>query len=602
MKKYILFCFAFFSFCYVSLAQKEATLAQQYMTNGEYDKAADIYKKLYNENSSGYYKAYFNCLVVMAEYKEIEKIVEKQKKTNPENLTYYVDMGYAYEKKGDTKARDQQFNQAIQKIKNNKAQVNMLANAFVGLDELERAIEVYERAQKIVTDYSFNYEVAGLYFRAGKFELALDTYLNYYNENDQNGVSKTQAVLLRILDEEKDHELLQEKIFERIQKNQNEILFTELLIWEYIQLKDFEGAFIQAKALDKRNKENGERIFDLAETAKIEGAYDAAIEGYNYIISKGKNYPYYFSSRNGILNCRKDKIFKTNNYSTVDINELKNSYVDFLNEYQKNDMRAATVTDDLAKLEGFYIHNIDRAIQLLEPVIEWPSLSITDRSRIKLDLGDFYLISGDVWEATLLYSQVDKAMKDEPLGEEARYKNAKLAYYRGDFKYSQALLDVLKAATSELVANDAMQLSVFITENLGLDSVAEPMMLFADADLMVFQNKTPEAIVLLDTLNARYPAHKLADNILYLKASIALKQQNITAAVELLENIRQNFTYELLADDAVFKLAEIYQYDLNDLENAKLCYEQIILNFQDSLYANEARKRYRELRGDNLNQ
>ncbi|MBP8915792.1 MAG: tetratricopeptide repeat protein [Chitinophagales bacterium] len=601
MKKFLTILFVLTALSATSFSQSDATLAQQFMSNGEYDKAADIYKKLYNENANSYYKSYYNCLLVLNDFKEIEKIIGKQIKNNPENLTYYVDLGYAYEKNGNTKERDKQWELAIQKITDNKTQVNLLANAFVGLDQLYNAIKTYEKAQKIVSTYSFNYELGGMYYRAGNLDLSVETYLDYYAENDKSAMSKTTAALSRILDEEKDHTLLQEKIFERIQKNQNEILFTELLIWDYIQLKDFDGAFIQAKALDKRNKENGERVFDLAETAKIEGAYDNAIEGYNYIIAKGKNFPYYFSSKNGILNCRKDKIFKTNSYSDVDISELKSSYTDFLQEYLKNDFRAATVTADLAKLEAFYIHDIDRAIEILEPVVEWPALNISDRSKIKLDLGDFYLISGDVWEATLLYSQVDKAMKDEPLGEEARLKNAKLAYYRGDFKYSQGMLDVLKAATSELVSNDAMKLSVFITENLALDSVSEPMELFAKADLMVFQNKIKEAVIILDTLDARYPAHKLADDILFLKSTIALRQKDITTAVAYLETIRENYTYELLADDAIFKLAEIYQYDFKDLEKAKLCYEQIILNFKDSLYANEARKRFRALRGDNLN-
>ncbi|MBP9220381.1 MAG: tetratricopeptide repeat protein [Chitinophagales bacterium] len=601
MKKFLTILFVLTALSATSFSQSDATLAQQFMSNGEYDKAADIYKKLYNENANSYYKSYYNCLLVLNDFKEIEKIIGKQIKNNPENLTYYVDLGYAYEKNGNTKERDKQWELAIQKITDNKTQVNLLANAFVGLDQLYNAIKTYEKAQKIVSTYSFNYELGGMYYRAGNLDLSIETYLDYYAENDKSAMSKTTAALSRILDEEKDHTLLQEKIFERIQKNQNEILFTELLIWDYIQLKDFDGAFIQAKALDKRNKENGERVFDLAETAKIEGAYDNAIEGYNYIIAKGKNFPYYFSSKNGILNCRKDKIFKTNSYSDVDISELKSSYTDFLQEYLKNDFRAATVTADLAKLEAFYIHDIDRAIEILEPVVEWPALNISDRSKIKLDLGDFYLISGDVWEATLLYSQVDKAMKDEPLGEEARLKNAKLAYYRGDFKYSQGMLDVLKAATSELVSNDAMKLSVFITENLALDSVSEPMELFAKADLMVFQNKIKEAVIILDTLDARYPAHKLADDILFLKSTIALRQKDITTAVAYLETIRENYTYELLADDAIFKLAEIYQYDFKDLEKAKLCYEQIILNFKDSLYANEARKRFRALRGDNLN-
>ena len=270
MKKFLTILFVLTALSATSFSQSDATLAQQFMSNGEYDKAADIYKKLYNENANSYYKSYYNCLLVLNDFKEIEKIIGKQIKNNPENLTYYVDLGYAYEKNGNTKERDKQWELAIQKITDNKTQVNLLANAFVGLDQLYNAIKTYEKAQKIVSTYSFNYELGGMYYRAGNLDLSVETYLDYYAENDKSAMSKTTAALSRILDEEKDHTLLQEKIFERIQKNQNEILFTELLIWDYIQLKDFDGAFIQAKALDKRNKENGERVFDLAELHKID--------------------------------------------------------------------------------------------------------------------------------------------------------------------------------------------------------------------------------------------------------------------------------------------------------------------------------------------
>lgn len=585
----------------VATAQTDANLAQQYMSNGEYDKAADIYKKLFDETPNSYYKSYLNCLLVIGDYKSIERIVDKQIKKNPNNLTYYVDLGNAYGKKGDEAARQQQFDLAIKKMTDDRNQVNQLAMAFIGSDELKRAIDVYEKGKKLVKDYSFNYELAGLYYRDGRLDLSIETYLDYYSEGEMTAWSKTTNALQRMLDEPDDHSLLQEKLFARIQKGQNEIAYTELLIWDYIQVRDYDGAFIQAKALDKRYKENGERIYDLAETARTEGEYDAAIECYNYIISKGRDYPFYFSSRNGILNCRKEKIFTTNTYTPLDVAELKKSYQAFLIEYQRSDSRAASVTDDLAKLEAFYAHEVDSAIILLEDVVAWPSLSNAERGRLKLDLGDFYLISGDVWESTLLYSQVDKTMKDEPLGEEARFKNAKLAYYRGDFSYAQGLLNVLKAATSELVANDAMKLSVFITENLGLDSVTAPMELFAQADLMVFQHNIPAALTLLDTLAARFPGHSLTDDILFLKADIALKDQRVDDAIGFLENIRQNYSFELMADDAIFKLGEIYQFDKKDNEKAKLCYEQIILNYKDSLYVNEARKRYRTLRGDNVN-
>ncbi|HNJ90566.1 MAG TPA: tetratricopeptide repeat protein [Chitinophagales bacterium] len=600
MKKLVIIC-CFLS-CYLTAgAQTDAALAQQYMSTGQYDKAADLYKNLFNDNPNGYYKAYYNCLLVLQDYKEVEKIIDKQIKKNPDNLTYYVDYGIVLEKQGDKKNATKQYESAIQKMTDSRPQVTQLANAFIGYDMPENAIRVYERARDIVSTYSFNYELAGLYYRAGSFDQALDTYLDYYVEDPMGGSAKVTSAFSRILDEEKDHTLLQEKLFARIQNGKYELQYTELLIWDYIQQKDFDGALIQAKALDKRNKENGERVYDLGETARAEESYDAAITAFEYIISKGKDSPYYFSAKNGILNCHKDKIFKLGQYTKSDIDALRNSYTAFLAEYDRKDARAASVTDDLAKLEAFYAADFAKAISLAEPLVDWPAISAADRSRIKLDLGDFYLISGDVWEATLLYAQVDKAMKDEPLGEEARFKSAKLAYYRGDFSFAQGMLDVLKAATSELISNDAMQLSVFITDNLGLDSIAEPMMLYAKADLLLFQNNIQGALKVLDTLTTTYPAHQLSDDVLFLKAKIAIKQQDYTTAVNYLEQIRQNYAYELLGDDAIYMLGDIYQYQFKDNEKAQLCYEQIFMNFKDSLYSTEARKRYRQLRGDKIN-
>lgn len=581
-------------------AQIDANLAQQYMSNGEYDKAADVYKKLFAENQNGYYKSYYNCLMILEDYKEINRIVEKQIKKNPNNLTYFVDLGKSFEKQQNEKEALKQYEAAIQKLTNNRSQATQLANAFIGIDRIDLSIKTYQQAAKISSDYSFNYELAGLYNRNGDFELSVDTYLNYYIEGEENAFNRTTSAFRQMFDEDQDHQILQEKLFTRIQNGKHEILYTELLIWDYIQLKDFDGAILQAKALDKRNKENGERVLEIAETARTEGAYDAAIEAYDYIVAKGREYPFYFNARNGVLNCHKEKIFKLGTYTIADVNALRTAYDTFLQDYSRKDGRAASVTSDLARLEAFYAFNIQRAIELIEPVIAWALLTEADRAKYKLDLGDFYLISGDVWEATLLYAQVDKALKDAPLGEEARFKNAKLAYYRGDFSYAQGLLDVLKASTSELVANDAMQLSVFITDNLGLDSVAAPMLMFARADLLIFQNDIPNAIATLDSLTQQFPGHKLTDDILFAKAQIALKQQKTDDAVALLEEIRQQYAFDLLGDDAIFKLGELYQYQYKDLEKAKLCYEQIILNYKDSLYATEARKRFRSLRGDVL--
>lgn len=578
----------------------DAELARQYMSNGDYDKAIDIYKKIYSDNPNAYYKDYYSCLLATRDYKEAEKIAGKQIKKYPDVTTYYVDLGYAYSQEGDTGNMQKEYDLAIDNLKPQRAQIVQLANYFIYLEAVDYAVKTYEKGKKLLNDYTFNFELAGLYYHTGSFEKALDLYLDFLAESEANfdPVSNT---LQRILDSDDKHHMLQQKLIERIQKSQHEVEYTELLIWDYMQLKDFADAFLQAKALDKRFREDGGRIYELGQTAENEADYDAAIQCYNYLIDKGVNYPYYFASRNGILNCRRDKIYLTNTYTPDDLDDLRNSYTQFLGEYGRKDSRAASVSDDLAKLLAFYIHDTHAAIAMLEDVIDWPTLSAQEKATYKLDLGDFYLMQGDVWTSTLMYSQVDKAMRDAPLGEEARFKNAKLAYYRGDFSYAQGQLDVLKAATSELVANDAMELSVFITENFGLDSLPDPMLLYAHADLYVFRNLPDSALMELDSLQQRFPGHALSDDMLWLRAQIALKQQKVQDAVQYLEDIRQHYAYDLLADDAIFKLGEIYQYSLNDPEKAKDCYEQLILNYKDSLYVTEARNRYRKLRGDSIN-
>lgn len=580
---------------------EQIKLAQQYMMNGEYDKARDIYEEMYKTNptSQTIYRNYYNCLLMILDYKEIEKIISKQIKKNSENLTYYVDLGNAYKKQGEIEKKEAVFQEAINKISDSRMQVTQLANAFMGIDELQNAITVYEKGQSKVKEYSFNYELANLYYRAGDNRKSIETYLNYMREPESNFNNVCNA-LLRMLQDEKDHELLQELIYERIGKN-DDPLYAELLIWDFIQLKDFDGAFIQAKALDKRYKENGERIYELGEIAKNEKNYQAAIACFEYVAKKGEESTFYYAAKSAILNCLRLKIADTNNYTQTDIDALEKMYLDFLNEYKRADNRAASITTDLAKLEAFYNHKPDSAIALLEKSVTWPAISAAQRSEMKLALGDFYLFTGNVWDATLIYSQVDKAMKDDPLGEEARFKNAKLAYYRGDFTFSQAQLDILKAATSELVANDAMKLSIFITSNLGLDTVPYPMMLYAQADLYFFQNKISESEETLNLILNKYPAHGLTDDIYFFKYKIFSKQNNIDSAIVYLEKIRQNYSYDLLADDAIFALAELYQYSKKDFQKAQACYEEIILNYKDSLYVNEARKRFRTLRGDNIN-
>lgn len=186
---------------------------------------------------------------------------------------------------------------------------------------------------------------------------------------------------------------------------------------------------------------------------------------------------------------------------------------------------------------------------------------------------------------------MDKAFREDLLGEEARFRNAKLSFYTGDFEWAQGQLNVLKASTSELIANDALSLSVLITENIPPDSNLVPLRRFAYADLLVFQNKDKEAEVLLDSILTNFPKHPLEDDILLQLAKIDIKHKDFNNALARLNEIYLKHGKDVLADDALFLSAKIYEQNLKENSKAKEYYEKIVIEFPGSTFVQSSRNK-----------
>jgi TolA-binding protein len=252
-------------------------------------------------------------------------------------------------------------------------------------------------------------------------------------------------------------------------------------------------------------------------------------------------------------------------------------------------------------MQAFYLGETDEATELLLQAINIPQVPLTKQAECKLELADIYLFSGEQWEATLLYSQVEKTFKNEPLGHEAKFRNAKLSFYIGEFGWALAQLDVLKAATSKLIANDALELSLLITDNIEEDSLITPLSMYAKADLLEFRNHDTEALAVLDSISTLFPLHSIADNVLFKKAEIFSKNGKFDLAAANYSEIIEKYPYDLLADDAVFNLASLYENQLNDKTKAMQLYEKILTQYPGSLYVIDARKHFRALRNDPVN-
>ena len=324
------------------------------------------------------------------------------------------------------------------------------------------------------------------------------------------------------------------------------------------------------------------------------------MKAYQYVIAKGPDTYYYTNARMELLNVSYKKIVLKGNYTSLDLTELEKNYTSTITELGKSS-GTAPLLKGLAHLQAFYLNKPTEAMALLEETIALPQLSPTTQAECKLELGDILLMTGDVWEASLRYSQVEKAFKYDVIGQEAKFRVAKISYYTGDFKWAQAQLDVLKGATSKLIANDAMELSLTISDALAIDTNEAPLMIFARGDLLAFQNKDDLAIQTLDSIGVLYKNHSLLDDVLYKKADIEIKHGKYTEAAAFYETIIKDYGTDILGDDALFKLADLTENQFKNIEKAKELYQQILDKYPGSLYVVEARKRFRRLRGDAIN-
>ena len=589
------------------LAQKstDEQLADQFFQSKDYTKAIIYYENLYDKTPATYYAPYFKCLLAVKDLKKAEKIAKRQLKASPTQLSYYVDLGQVYKADSNLSKAKDQYVKAIKELSPDISKTLELGKAFINIKEYGYAIETYKKGRRNnIHVYPFFNELADVYKALGDIRSMINEYLDEIGYKETN-LQDVEMQLQNNLgyDDEKgglNNPILKEEIQRRIQQYPDKIVFYDFLINILIQQKDFEGAFVHSKALDKRMKEEGYRVMNLGKLCVLNEDFETAQKCYDYVISLGKNNYNYSQACVESANAQFEKITKQRNYTQADLTDVEQKLKTTITQFGYNQLSVSMV-HKLAVLQGFHLNKVQEAIDMLNEVIITPGIDKASVAELRLDLGDLLLINNEVWDASLLYSQVEKAYKYEPIGQEAKFRNAKIAFYTGDFKWAKAQLDVLKGATSKLIANDAMDLSLVISDAIGIDTNVVPLQMFASADLLLLQHKTTEGLQRMDSINILFDNHSLADDIYYKKAQVFVQQGKYKEALEAYLRVVDAYGEEIYGDDALFKMAEIYQFNLKDIEKAKTLYQEMLTKYPGSIYTVEARKRFRKLRGDVVN-
>jgi tetratricopeptide (TPR) repeat protein len=597
MKRILIICLFVITGIATAFAQTdELLLAKQYSSNGEHQKALEIYQKLFKQDNDAYFNNYISTLLALKKFDEAESTAKKMIRRHPAAADYVITLGSIYTQHGEAEKANALYDDLIKKMPADQNAVAMLAAQFYQGTNASYAIKTFVQGRKLLNnDDLFSYELITLYrFKRDKPALT-EEYLNILPKNPLF-LSQAENALATLYEGDADYDMLRIALLKRIQKDPQQTIFVNLLTWQFLQQKDFDQALNQALALSRRTDNDGSDIFELCRTLVFNEAYDAAIRGYEYLINKGKEGPYYISSKIELINTKNSKV-TAGKYVQADLTELEKNYIDLLTEFGQNTTTAFAM-QKLANLQTFKLHKLNDAQKVLEDALKIPQIRPQLLAACKLDLGDIYLLNNQPWEATLLYSQVEKDFVNTPVGQDAKFRNARFAYYTGDFTWAKGQLDVLKAATSQLIANDALNLSLLIGDNIVADTTGKALKMYARADLQIFAQQQEKAIAILDSINTQFPDNQLSDDISMAKARIAIQQKAYPDAVTYLKKIITDHPSELWADDAVFMLGDIYENQLNDKEQAKTYYQKIITDYAGSLYINEARKRFRKLRGD----
>ena len=567
------------------------------------------------------YRRYLQCLIKTNQQEKAIKFVKKKVKKSPYPILYVVDECYVNTTFPDGPNKQKYTLRAeelkaliieqltVHAMEQMGQQHIAIAQRFEQYELKEYAIAVLQSADQILGDINpeISNKLAELYMETGNREKGLQRYVMLM----LSGVpfeSMKQVFETQITDSA-DYVLLQRLLLKQIEQNPEVTAFSEGLKWTFVKQGNWQSAFLYTRSIDKRLKENGERVFELGELCQSNGEYPVALQCFQYCIglketffdpalaqAKWIDVTYDITMKGrprieDVIQLQKQMLAFEQNYGPQEaslFNALK--YAQLLIRYDS----LFAVTQESGKISGS-----QQAINLLEKYID-PSTHLKKISlaKVKMTLGDVLLSRGDVWTSELLYAQVEKDFTEEEMGQFAKFKRAELSFYRGDFDWASMQLEVLKSATTQLISNDAMELALVIIDNLGIDSNYSALTWYGKALLAEKQQHYKLANKYLDSITTEFPGHGLSDEILFVKARMAETNGDYVAATNLLETLSIAYNFDILADNSLYKLGMLYMYSMNQPEKAKIAFEKLIEKYSSSVYIVDARREYRKIRGN----
>lgn len=579
-------------FCSVAVFAQNEQLAFNYFEKGEFEKALATYQDLEKKQPGNtfFIQKIVACQQQLQKYQEAEKYLkEKLERTNQPML--YVELGYNYQLQKDMSKAEKNYNLAIKTVSESPTFVYSVAGAFEQKVLLDYAIKAYDTASSINKSMNFDYQLALIQGQLGNTDQMIDKLLSYAYNNQQSLVV-VQNQLSRFMNEEGSDTFnasLRKALLLNTQKTQD-IFWNQFLSWYFVQQREYGKAFIQEKAIFKRDPDTFLNIVNLGRLAKEEHEDAAAREILAFIMENTDEPSIKMRAEFDLLEMD-IAIAQPKDYPAI------KQRIDALLKQYGTTPYSLNLQLQKADFEGFYLKDTKTATQTLNTALGLP-LNRYQAAEVKMKLSDILLLDEKFNQAIIYYAQIEEDLKNDAVGHEASFKVARTSYFKGDFTWAQKQLTVLKSSSSQLIANDALELFLLILDNTVEDSTQTALKKFAKADFKLYQNKKDEALAIFKDLIEKDSTESIKDVTHIRLGEIYESKGQYDLALQNYQQVIDKYKEGIYVDEALFFSAEIYNKKLNDPEKAKALYEKVIFEHQDSIYFVEARKQFRLLRGD----
>ena len=589
--KNIFLIIALFSVSFV-FCQNSSSLAESYFREGEYEKASQIYESLEKNNpfNTRYLKRLITCYQETSNYEKAADLLQKKLLNNPSQHYLRIEIGYNFDRQQKTALAKKEYDFAIDAITSDPSLGGIMGRMFQQNNLLDYAIEAYSKTMRLYKNASYEFQIAQIYGEKGEFEKMFDSYTQLIDK-DENYLGGVQRFTSRYINEDATNSnniAFKKSLLKKSISNPKNV-WNELLSWLFTKQKEYGKAFIQEKALFNRDPAYIETVFRLAKIAFENNDITTAKKCFDFILEKTNFIEEKITAELYLLKIA----VKTTAKNSASLFEKT------LQEYGVN-RNSLEIQLEFADYLTFKINNPSKAIEVLEKALLL-STSKFKNARIKLKLGEVLVFTGRFNKALLYFSQVQTQLKNHPLSQQARFKVAQTSYFKGDFKWAKSQLKILKGSTTQLIANDAVDLFLVISDNEPKDSIPSGLIDFAKADLLAYQNKNTEAIAIYSAMAQKYQGQNIEDDVLFNQATLYLKEGQYENTISNLLKIISIDAEGILVDDSYYLLAEVYKKKIKDTEKASEYYQKIIFEKPSSIYLVDARKKYREIRGDIIN-